>query len=48
MLVAYRLTGLSALGAHYARVNRRAQCDAAWPALSPLSDGSENQKIGTQ
>ena len=28
MLVAYRLAGLSALGAHYASVNRRAQCSA--------------------
>jgi hypothetical protein len=29
MLVACRLAGLSALGAHYAGVNRRAQCEAA-------------------
>jgi hypothetical protein len=28
MLVACRLAGLSALGAHYAGVNRRAQCGA--------------------
>ena len=48
MLVACRLAGLSALEAHYAGVNRRAQCEAAWPARSPRSDGSENQKIGTQ
>ena len=48
MLVACRLAGLSTLGAHYAGVKARAQCEAAWPARPPRSDGSENQKIGTQ
>ena len=48
MLVACRLAGLSALGAHDAGVKGRAQCGAAWPGRSPRSNGSENQKIGTQ
>ena len=48
MLFACRLAGLSALEPYYEDVNRRAQCEAAWPARSPRSDGSENQKIGTQ
>ena len=36
MLVACRLAGLSALGAHYAGVKWRAQCDAT--AETPSAD----------
>ena len=45
MLLACRLAGLSALGKHYAGVNRRAQCGAlCGPAWSPRSDGGEKSE----
>ena len=47
MLVAYRLTGLFALEV-LCRGQPAGACKAAWAAWSPRSDGSENQKIGTQ
>jgi len=52
MLVACRLAGLSALGAHYAVVNVRTQLGAACGCAAQLErlvpDGVKNQKIGTQ
>ena len=45
MLVACRLAGLSALGAHYAGVNRRAQCEAAWPAGRVVQMAPRNRRL---
>ena len=48
MLVARRLAGLSALGAHYARVRARTQTLDRVTQLGRLvQSGAKNQKIST-